>query len=139
MKPPGGSLKIARHVLEGVVQHARDEAPLECCGLLSGTDGHIDEYVRTRNVRASEVAYEIDPREHIETRKRLRTGGRSILGAYHSHPRSAAVPSATDVAEAYYDREFVYVIVSLEREPPVVRAYRVEHGDLRAEDFEAVS
>jgi [CysO sulfur-carrier protein]-S-L-cysteine hydrolase len=72
-------------------------------------------------------------------RRRLRTSGRSILGAYHSHPRSAAVPSATDVAEAYYDREFVYVIVSLEREPPVLRAYRVEQCDLTAEDFEAVS
>lgn len=121
-----------------MIQHARDEAPLECCGLLVGTDGVIDEYVRTRNVRASDVAYEIDPSEHIATRKRLRHSGRSILGAYHSHPRSMAVPSPTDIAEAHYDREFVYVIVSLEREPPVVRAYRVELGDLIAEHLVSV-
>ena len=133
------AVRITRSALDGLVQHARDEAPLECCGLLAGTDGLIDEYVRTRNVRASEVAYEIDPREHIDARKRLRARGRSILGAYHSHPRSAAVPSATDIAEAYYDREFVYVIVSLERETADVRAYHLERGSLVAKDLEAVS
>jgi proteasome lid subunit RPN8/RPN11 len=34
------------------------------------------------------VAYEIDPEEHIAVRKSLRTRGSSVLGAYHSHPRS---------------------------------------------------
>ena len=122
-----------------MIDHARDQAPIECCGLLAGTDGLIDECVRARNVRATAVAYEIDPREHLAARKRCRANGRVILGAYHSHPRSAAVPSVTDVAEAYYGSEFVYVIVSLEREPPVVRAYRIEHGEVTAEDLELVS
>lgn len=125
-------------MLEAVVQHARDEAPLECCGLLAGANGLIDEHVRTRNVRASPAAYEIDPGEHIAARKRLRAGGRSILGAYHSHPRSAASPSATDIAEAFYDENFVYVIVSLAGESPDVRVYHVEQRDLVAIDFEPV-
>jgi proteasome lid subunit RPN8/RPN11 len=120
------ALKITQGVLAGLIAHARDAAPLECCGLLAGDGDVIDEYVRTRNVRASAVAYEIDPREHISAMKSLRTRGRSILGAYHSHPRTAARPSPTDVAEAHYERDFVYVIVSLEREPPDVRAYRLE-------------
>ena len=102
------------------------------------TDGLIDEHVRTRNVRASPAAYEIDPGEHIAARKRLRAGGRSILGAYHSHPRSAASPSATDIAEAFYDENFVYVIVSLAGESPDVRVYHVEQRDLVAIDFEPV-
>ena len=72
------------------------------------------------------MAYQIDPREHIAAMKRLRDRGRAVLGAYHSHPRTAAIPSATDVAEAHYDAGFLYVIVSLEREPPDMRAYRLE-------------
>jgi hypothetical protein len=40
------------------------------------------------------------------------------------------VPSQTDIAEAHYDGDFVYVIVSLEQEPPIVRAYRLERGVL---------
>jgi proteasome lid subunit RPN8/RPN11 len=122
------ALRITQHVLDGLIAHARDAAPFECCGLLAGDGDLIDEYVRTRNARASEVAYEIDPREHIAVMKSLRGRGRSVLGAYHSHPRTAALPSATDVAEAHYERDFLYVIVSLEREPPDLRAYRLE-GD----------
>jgi len=130
-------LKIARRVLDGLIAHAREEAPLECCGLLGGSVDRIDEYAPTRNVRASEVAYEIDPREHIAIMKRLRARGRSVVGAYHSHPRTAARPSATDVAEAHYEVDFVYVIVSLEREPPDIRAFRLERDAMREVPFEA--
>ena len=132
------ALKITLHVLNGMIRHARDVLPFECCGLLAGKGDVIDEYVRTHNVRESEVAYEIDPGEHIAVRKSLRARGSSVLGAYHSHPRSPAAPSARDVAEAHYDQEFFYVIVSLEREPPDVRAYRLEKGVLTESSFEAV-
>lgn len=124
------ALRITRQVLDGLIAHARDEAPFECCGLLAGDGDVIDEYLRTRNLRASEVAYEIDPREHLAIMKGLRDRGRTVLGAYHSHPRTAAIPSATDVAEAHYERDFLYVIVSLERQPPDVRAYRLERNAL---------
>ncbi len=115
------------HVLAGITGHARSEAPLECCGLLAGEGGLIDEYIETRNLRSSGVAYQIDPVDHFAALKRLRARGRAILGAYHSHPRSAAVPSPTDLAEAA-DGEFIHVIVSLVAEPPDVRAYRLDGG-----------
>ena len=132
------ALKITRHTLAGMIEHARDCSPLECCGLLVGKDDLIDEYVRARNVRQSPVAYEIDPQEHIAVRKNLRARGRSVLGAYHSHPRTSAVPSATDVAEAHYDGQFFYLIVSLEHEPPDVRAYRRIGDGLVAVDVDTV-
>ena len=121
------TLKIQLHVLAGITGHARDAAPLECCGLLAGKDELIDEYIRTDNVRASEVQYQVDPAEHIAAMKSLRVRGRVILGAYHSHPRTPAVPSATDLAEAH-DAELVYVIVSLRDERPDIRAYRLQGG-----------
>jgi [CysO sulfur-carrier protein]-S-L-cysteine hydrolase len=120
-------VKILLHVLAGITGHARDAAPLECCGLLAGTGELIDEYICTNNVRASEVEYQIDPVEHIAALKSLRVRQRTILGAYHSHPRSAAVPSATDLAEAH-DAQLLYVIVSLRDEPPDIRAYRLNGG-----------
>ena len=132
------ALRIRRQVIDGMIAHARDEAPLECCGLLGGQGDLIDEYLRTRNVRASEVNYEIDPREHLDIMKDLRGRSRTVLGAYHSHPRTAAIPSATDVAEAHYERDFLYVIVSLEREPADVRAYRLEGNALIEAQLEEV-
>jgi len=105
-------IEIPADVIAAMIDHARQDAPLECCGLLLGVPGRIDEGVRTRNVKASVKAYLIDPAEHLAVMKRVRAEGRAVLGAYHSHPRSPAVPSPTDLAEAHYE-EFLYVIVSL--------------------------
>ena len=132
-------MKITSEVLTGMANHARRDAPSECCGLLVGKDDVIDEQVATRNVRNSAVAYQVDPVEHIAAVKAVRARGRRILGAYHSHPTSEAVPSATDVAEAYYGDGFLYVIVSLGSEPPDVRAFRLEDGRLATVSFDIVS
>ena len=131
-------MKIQLNVLAGITGHARDAAPLECCGLLAGKDDLIDEYIRTDNVRASEVAYQVDPVEHIAAMKSLRVRGRVILGAYHSHPRTPAVPSATDLAEAH-DAALLYVIVSLRDERPDIRAYRLQGGTFVEFTFATVS
>ena len=120
-------MKIQLHVLAGIGRHARAEAPLECCGLLAGKDDLIDEYICTENVKASEVEYQVDPAAHIAAMKSLRARGRVILGAYHSHPRTPAVPSATDLAEAH-DADLLYVIVSLCDAQPDIRAYRLQDG-----------
>jgi proteasome lid subunit RPN8/RPN11 len=125
------SVRIAAHVLSGMIAHARDDAPNECCGLLAGTADHVDEQIRTTNLRGSAVAYQVDPAEHIAIRKSLRQRGRRVRGAYHSHPRTPALPSATDVAEAYYGDDFLYVIVSLAGEPDI-RAYQRRDGTLVA-------
>jgi proteasome lid subunit RPN8/RPN11 len=121
------SIEIRRAVVAGVIEHAKREAPLECCGLLLGADGLIEAFIPARNLRNSATAYLIDPADHFAARRGARAEGRAILGAYHSHPRSAAVPSATDLAEAH-DAELLYVIVSLRDEPPDIRAYRLQGG-----------
>ena len=119
------AIEIPADVIAAMIDHARQDAPLECCGLLLGVPGRIDEGVRTRNVKASVKAYLIDPAEHLAVMKRVRAEGRAVLGAYHSHPRSPAVPSPTDLAEAHYE-EFLYVIVSLaDPAEPDVRGYRL--------------
>jgi [CysO sulfur-carrier protein]-S-L-cysteine hydrolase len=128
-------LRIQETVLAGIADHARREAPRECCGLLVGTDDLIDEYVRTTNIRAGTVTYQIEPAEHFAAIKRARRLGRTIVGAYHSHPRSPAVPSATDRAEAL--GEFLYVIVSL-TDTPAIRAYRLVDEAFASVEFAAV-
>jgi proteasome lid subunit RPN8/RPN11 len=110
---------------EAMIAHARDEAPLECCGLLLGARGVVEEAVRARNLRRSRTAYLVDPADHFATIRRARKEGRTIVGAYHSHPRSPAVPSPADLQEAQFP-EFLYVIVSLvDPQAPDVRGYRL--------------
>lgn len=131
------NVRILQRVIDAMIDHARRDAPLECCGLLAARDGVIDEAIPTRNLDTSPVAYLIDPADHFAALRRTRAEGREIVGAYHSHPRSAAIPSATDLAEAHYEA-FLYVIVSLAGAEPDLRAYRLVSGtrfeDSRFED-----
>ena len=125
-------LKIRQHVVDAMVAHARAEAPNECCGLLVGGHGTIGECVRTRNLKPGPTAYLIDPADHFDTIRRTREHGAEILGAYHSHPQSAALPSATDIAEAH-SPEFLYVIVSLaDTNIPEVKGYLISAGNFVA-------
>ena len=119
---------ILQSAIDAIATHARETAPDECCGLLVGTEPAIDEAVRTRNLEPGPSRYQVDPADHIALMKRLRGSGRSIVGAYHSHPRSSAVPSPSDVGEAFYP-DFVYLIVSLAAaDRPECRAWRICEG-----------
>jgi [CysO sulfur-carrier protein]-S-L-cysteine hydrolase len=123
-----GSMRVAAAVLEEMVAHARREAPNECCGLLVGTAEEIGRSVPTPNLAASPTRYEVDPREHIALNRQLRGSGTAVIGVYHSHPRTSAEPSPSDIREAFYP-DFVYVIVSLaDPRQPDVRAFRIRDG-----------
>jgi [CysO sulfur-carrier protein]-S-L-cysteine hydrolase len=132
-----GRVRIRVAVLSDMAAHARQDAPDECCGLLVGssslldppyTNGVIDEAVRSTNLERTPTRYRIDPAEHVALVKRLRGTSRAIAGAYHSHPGTAPVPSASDLSEAFYP-DFLYVIVSLARSGnPEIRAWRIREG-----------
>ena len=125
----GGPIRLAPTARRAIVSHARAEAPRECCGLLIGAGSVVDEAVPVRNVHpAPATRYLIDPAAHIAAVRCLRGTPRSILGCYHSHPRTAAVPSSTDLAEALYP-DYVWIIVSLASpESPQLAAYRFTRG-----------
>ena len=119
---------LARAALEALVAHAREQAPDECCGLLLGTASSITEAVRAGNLSdRPRSRFLIDPKDHIDLRRNARARGLEVLGFYHSHPRSAAVPSPIDLAEAAYPGH-LYLIVSLAAEPPEVAVYRLDEG-----------
>jgi proteasome lid subunit RPN8/RPN11 len=82
--------------------------------------------VRARNLHAQATRYLIDPADHFAAIRSARADGLEVIGAYHSHPTSAAIPSATDIAEADSGADFLYVIVSLLDDD--VRAYRIDAG-----------
>ena len=119
-------MTISPSVVADMLEHAREEAPRECCGLLVGTGDAVERNVRARNLDARPGRYLIDPERHFAAIHAARSEGRDVIGAYYSHPASAPVPSATDIAEANSSSDFVYVIVSLVEEE--IRAYRVEQG-----------
>jgi desampylase len=124
------SIRVRPEVLAAIEQHARSAAPAECCGLLIARDGCIDEVVAADNQAADPVRhYEISPRVYLDAIRRCRGTDAIVIGAYHSHPKSAPDPSPTDRAAAFSD--FLYVIAGPVNGPSALalRGYRLKSGN----------
>jgi proteasome lid subunit RPN8/RPN11 len=115
---------------DALVAHAREEQPNECCGYARLSDGRVDEVFRAQSERRSPYGYELDPKSLLKANE-LDDEGFGVA-IYHSHPKSEAKPSQTDINLAHYPH-WLYVIVSLEGEPDV-RAWRIEDGRVEEED-----
>lgn len=117
-----------------IVSHAREAAPKECCGYGHGSDGTVEAVHRSRNLRDSRYGYELDGPSLLAANE-ADDDGREVF-IYHSHPRSPADPSQTDINLAQYPH-WLYVIVSLAGEPDV-RAWRIADGRVEEEPIELV-
>ncbi|HEX4735873.1 MAG TPA: M67 family metallopeptidase [Thermoleophilaceae bacterium] len=122
-------MEISQAQLDDVVAHAQADAPNECCGYMRLKDGTVDEVVRAQNLRSSPYGYEIDPKSLLAAND-LDDDGFGVA-IYHSHPRSPAEPSQTDINLAHYPH-WLYVIVSLAGEPQL-RAWRIADGRVEEE------
>ena len=122
-------MEISLAQLGDVVAHAQADAPNECCGYMRIKDGRVDEVFRSQNLRNSPYGYEIDPKSLLAAND-LDDDGFGVA-IYHSHPRSPAEPSQTDINLAHYPH-WLYVIVSLAGEPKM-RAWRIADGRVEEE------
>ena len=91
--------------------------------MLIGAAGAITSAVRASNLSEDPSRFLMDAGDHIRARREARAEGLDVIGFYHSHPHSAAAPSATDLADAAYPNH-LYLIVGLAGEAADVRLYR---------------
>ena len=117
-----------------MVVHALEDRPNECCGMVGGKDGVATKVVPVLNAAASPLRYEMDPKGQYDALKEIEADG-ELLAIYHSHTKSAAYPSQTDVNQAQNWPEPIYVIVSLVDEgKPDVKGFHL--ADLKIVDAE---
>ena len=94
-------------------------------------DGEVAEVTRGTNLRASPYGYELDSKTLLAAN--LADDDGHGVAIYHSHPRSPAEPSQTDINLATYPH-WLYVIVSLADDS--VRAWRIADGRVEEEAVE---
>jgi proteasome lid subunit RPN8/RPN11 len=125
------SLVITDQVREAMADLAVREYPLEACGLMAGAPGsnEIVRFFPCRNVDQSARVYTIDPRDHLRAERTAEDEGLEIRGVMHSHTHTEAYPSPTDVAAAP-DPDWHYLIVTLKRETPEMRTFRIRGGQI---------
>jgi [CysO sulfur-carrier protein]-S-L-cysteine hydrolase len=125
-------MRIAKAHWDELVAHARDEAPNECCGYMSARGGEVQEVFRAENERHSPYGYSLDHKSLFAANE-LDDDGFEV-GIYHSHPRSPAEPSQTDINLATYPH-WLYVIVSLATPEGEVRGWWIRDGRVEEEEI----
>lgn len=129
-------MRVRQSVLDAIATHARRDTRTECCGLLIGDGNCIVEAVALPNTAPDPARrYEIAAADYFAQIKRCREvtsrgqGTLAVVGAYHSHPRSAPEPSPTDREQAF--EEFLYLITGPMdgSHPGATRAYQLRDGN----------
>ena len=137
---PGPASVILREVLrEALIEHARHEYPNEACGIVVGdrpaADGGIAlRFAPTRNAAASPLRYEIDSADLLRLTLETDDADEAFWAIVHSHVRSPARPSPTDIRAARYP-DALYILIALAEEEadpatgePSIRAWRIVGG-----------
>ncbi|NBS30450.1 MAG: peptidase [Actinobacteria bacterium] len=77
------------------------------------------------------------PKDHLRIEREVDDHDHEVIGVVHSHTHSEPFPSPTDVGQAP-DPAWHYIIVSLKREAPEMRCYRIVEGEISEEPIELV-
>ena len=132
-------LRLDRSAFDALCDLAFREYPLEMCGLIAGETGadHAARFYPCRNAAESAKVYTIDPKDFLHAELDADDRGWEINGVVHSHTHSEPYPSPTDIAQAP-DPAWHYVIVSLKRDAPELRSYRIVDGQVTEERIQLV-
>ena len=123
-------MKLTKGQIDELIAHAREESPNECCGMIGatgGSGGAATSIYKARNAEASPLRYNLDPADQFRIMTAMEDRDEDLAAIYHSHTKSPAYPSQTDINLAAYP-DALYVIVSLLDGEEPVRAFRIEDG-----------
>ena len=110
-------ITIGEKQLTAIREHGIRDYPYECCGLLLGHYTSERKTVRetypisnAREESAKRNRFLITPDELLRGERYARDHNLEVVGFYHSHPDSPAVPSQYDLEHAW--PTYSYIIVS---------------------------
>jgi len=78
-------------------EHSENQKPNEACAILFGKGSQVLDLFLTENIEESPVNFTISNDQLIEAYKIAEKKQQEIIGIFHSHPKSDAFPSNTDI------------------------------------------
>ncbi len=133
--PGPAPVRLPAALRDELVAWARAGYPNEACGIVAGDRAALGggsplRFHALANAAASPYRYLIEPGEQLQVMLAIDDADEVVWGIFHSHVRSPAEPSPTDIGLAFYP-EALYLIASLEEmDAPDVRAWRIVGGDV---------
>jgi proteasome lid subunit RPN8/RPN11 len=129
-------MKIAPELLQQVVDHAKREAPYECCGYLVLDGDRVIEVVEAENLAKSPFRFDMDG-QSLYRMGLLEDDGKGAV-IYHSHTRSEPVPSQTDMNFAVNWPGVEWLIIGVKGDLDV-RNWRIEDGHAERTEVEVTA
>ena len=115
-------IRVPKLQLDEIREHGVRDYPYECCGLLlgrfAGDAKTVHETYPISNAReesAKRNRFLITPEELMRGERYARSRELEVVGFYHSHPDSPAVPSKYDLEHAWPTYSYIIVSTSAER------------------------
>ena len=94
------SIVLAQKEKDKLVTHAISEQPSESCAMLFGKkvgdNWNVKEVFLTQNIDGSQTNFTISPEELLKGYQIAEKNQLEVVGIFHSHPNSDAIPSNTD-------------------------------------------
>ncbi len=143
-------MQLFRRQFEIIQEHALRETPYECCGLLAGIirpshegedyENLVYEIAPCANVLYSgkEHGFEISFSEYLDVEREAKGLGYEIVGSYHSHINSAAIPSNNDINFAKPGHSMIIISVQNMQPAAVTSWYRRESGGFHQEAIRVI-
>ncbi len=93
-------LKISTRDIELIQAELEENKPYEACGVLIGTVEEslalVEKVLPITNAKRTRRSFELEPKEHYDAWNEAEKNGKEIVGVYHTHPVSSAIPSLWD-------------------------------------------
>jgi proteasome lid subunit RPN8/RPN11 len=131
-------VRIPKTIFQEMVDHAKREWPLECCGILGGKDKTVQKSFEFQNTEKSPVLYSMSPREQMKVFEEMEKESMKMVAIYHSHPHTIPFPSETDVKLTFYPDVSSIIISLKEEENPVVKAFQIGKEAIYVEEIEVI-
>ena len=131
-------IRIPKPIYIAMIEHARKESPLECCGILSGKDGIVQKSFELRNAEQSPIRYSMSPRDQLGIFEEMDREALEMVAIYHSHTHTIPFPSETDVKLAFYPEVFSVIISLKEEKNPQVKAFRIQEDAIYPQEIEII-
>lgn len=124
------TLWLTHDHLQSIVNHAYADQPHEACGILVGHRlagiSRVTQIIPCLN-RASDTRHHFVIAPEAITAALAKAGDKVLIGFYHSHPRTNALPSLEDARTSSY-ADAVHLIIGL-RPDVAMTAWRFNRGD----------
>ena len=126
-------IEVNQNIIDAITAHAERDYPHECGGMLIGTfaEGRktVTETFPLENAREEEARHNrvlILPKDVLRAERYAREKKLDVVGYYHSHPDSPAIPSQYDLDHAL--PVWSYIIASvIEGKVADIRSWEMEN------------